>query len=126
MGVEACVLLILGGHSQQAGDEGDLPGDVAFGRTMHLSLAHHVPALVLLQRPSCGLERKEAQSRFVLIVEGVPVASDTVAELLPGAQSQHLFLAALCSVKQSGNSIQCYSQPSLSEERQIDKVAHHA
>ncbi len=57
-------LLSLGCHSKQAGDEGDLTSDVAFGHALHLPLADHVHALVPLERPVCGLERKETHPWF--------------------------------------------------------------
>src|SRR5258708_30208813 len=41
-------LLGLGRHSKEAGDEGHLPGDVAFAPPSDLSLAHHVHDLVSL------------------------------------------------------------------------------
>ena len=41
-------LLGLGRHSKEAGDEGHLPGDVAFAHPSDLSLANHVHDLVSL------------------------------------------------------------------------------
>jgi hypothetical protein len=49
-------LLSLGCHSTQAGDEGDLTSEVAFGHALHLPLADHAHALIPLERPVCGLE----------------------------------------------------------------------
>ncbi len=42
MGEGSPFLLCLGRHSKEAGDEGDLPGDVSFVRSSDLSLAHHL------------------------------------------------------------------------------------
>jgi hypothetical protein len=47
-GREASLLFSLGGHSKQAGDEGDLPSNVSFAHPMHLPLAKHVHHLVSL------------------------------------------------------------------------------
>ena len=60
MGVQFLLLLDLGRHSKQAGDEGDLPADVSFAYPSHLSLANHVHHLVSLERSPCCLEGKEA------------------------------------------------------------------
>ncbi len=57
-------LLSLGCHSTQAGDEGDLTSEVAFGHALHLSPADHAHALIPLERPVCGLERKEPHPWF--------------------------------------------------------------
>jgi len=57
-------LLSLGCHSKQAGDEGDLTSEVAFGHALHLPLADHVHALVPLERSVYGLERKETHPWF--------------------------------------------------------------
>ena len=52
-------LLGLGRYSKQAGNEGDLPADVAFGHALHLPLADHMHALIALQRsPSRFIEKK--------------------------------------------------------------------
>lgn len=52
-------LLGLGRYAKQAGDEGDLPGDVAFGHALHVPFPDHVHHLVALQGSPRGLERKE-------------------------------------------------------------------
>jgi hypothetical protein len=57
-------LLGLGRHSKEAGDEGDLPGDVSLGHSVHLSFANHVHGLISVQGALCTLERKEAQPRL--------------------------------------------------------------
>src|SRR5690348_9827388 len=57
-------LLGLGGHSQEAGDEHDLPGDVSFVHVLHLSFAHHVHHLLPLSCPPCRLKREEAHCWF--------------------------------------------------------------
>jgi hypothetical protein len=57
-------LLRLGGHSKQAGDEGDLPGDISFAHPSDLSLANHVHDLVALERSPCRFQRKEAHPRL--------------------------------------------------------------
>jgi hypothetical protein len=57
-------LLSLGRHSEQAGDEAHLPGDVTFDHAVRLPLADHVHALVPLERPACGLQGKERHPWF--------------------------------------------------------------
>ncbi len=42
MGEGSPFLLCLGCHSDEVGDEGDLPGDVSFAHSSDLSLAHHL------------------------------------------------------------------------------------
>jgi Insertion element 4 transposase N-terminal len=59
-GREVPFLLSLGRHSQQAGDEGDLPWDVPFFHATHLPFPDHVHHLVSLQSSPRGLHRKEA------------------------------------------------------------------
>ena len=46
MGVQFLLLLGLGSHSKQAGNEGDLISDVSFAHTSDLSLTNHVQDLV--------------------------------------------------------------------------------
>ena len=57
-------MLGLGGHSKEAGDEGDLPSEVSLVHCVHLSFANHVHGLLSLQGALCTLERKEAQPRL--------------------------------------------------------------
>ena len=54
------LLLSLGRHSKQAGDEGDLPLDVSFPHPVYLPLANHVHHFVPLERSSCRFQGKEA------------------------------------------------------------------
>jgi len=63
-GREAHLLLSLGRHSKQAGDEGDRILDVSLPHTVYLPLANHVHHLVALQGSPRGLERKEAHPRL--------------------------------------------------------------
>src|SRR6266704_616336 len=63
-GREVPFLLSLGGHSEQAGDEGNLPQDVPFFHATHLPFPDHVHDLIALQGSPCRLERKETQPRF--------------------------------------------------------------
>src|SRR6266566_1972461 len=58
-GYEASLVLSLGGHSKQVGDEGDLPQNVSFFHTAHLPFPDHVHHLVSLQGSPRRLERKE-------------------------------------------------------------------
>jgi hypothetical protein len=64
MDVLLLLLLGLSRHSKQAGYEGDLPGDVSFAHTSHLSLAKHVHHLIPLSCPPCRFNRKEAHPRL--------------------------------------------------------------
>ncbi len=48
MGVKPYLLLSLGGHAKQAGDERHLSNDVPFFYTMHLSLPNDVQTLISL------------------------------------------------------------------------------
>ena len=57
-------MLGLGRHSKEAGDEGDLPGDVSFAHPADLSLAKHVHDLVALQRSPGRFQGKEAHPRL--------------------------------------------------------------
>ncbi len=71
-------LLGLGGHSKEAGNEGDLPVGVSFAHCADLSLPDHVHDLVSLERSPCCLEGKEAhpgldqpfEKAVVLLVDG--------------------------------------------------------
>ncbi len=60
MGVKLHLLLSLGSHSKQAGDERHLPQDVSFFYATHLPFPDHVHHLVALQGSPRGLQRKEA------------------------------------------------------------------
>jgi hypothetical protein len=60
MGMQFLLLLGLGSHSKQTGDEGDLPSNVSFAHPSDLPLANHVHNLVSLQRSPCRFNRKEA------------------------------------------------------------------
>ncbi len=74
-------LWCLGRHSKEAGDEGDLPGDVSFAHPSDLTLPEHVHARVPLQRSLCCFHGKEAHPRFdpsfdegvVLLDQGIQV-----------------------------------------------------
>ena len=63
-GCEASLVLSLGGHSKQAGDEGDLPQNVSFFHTTHLAFPDHVHHLVALYCSPCRFQGKEAQPWF--------------------------------------------------------------
>jgi hypothetical protein len=62
--LKSYLLLSLGRHSKQAGDERNLPQDVPFFDTAHLSFPHHVHHLISMSRVPCGLKGKEAQPWF--------------------------------------------------------------
>ncbi len=53
-------LFSLSSHSEQGGDEGDLPADVSFAHPFDLSLTKHVHDLVSLKRSLCRFNEKEA------------------------------------------------------------------
>ena len=53
-------LLCLGRHSEEAGDEGDLPADVSFAHPLHLPLANHMHRFIALQGSPCRFHGKEA------------------------------------------------------------------
>lgn len=57
-------MLRLGCHSKEAGDDGNLPGNVSFPHPSHLSLPNHVHHLVSLQRSPCRFKGKEAHPRL--------------------------------------------------------------
>ena len=63
-GVEDGVLLSLGCHSKQGGDEEHLTSDVSFCYPFHLSFPHHVHHLISLQGSPSGLTGEKAQSRI--------------------------------------------------------------
>ena len=58
------LLLSLGGHSKQAGEECHLPQDVSFFHAMHLAFPDHVHDLISLQGSPRTLEGKEAHPRL--------------------------------------------------------------
>ena len=60
MSVQLLLLLGLGSHCKQAGDEDDLPADVSFAHASHLPLPDHVHHLEPLQGLLCRFHRKEA------------------------------------------------------------------
>ena len=47
-GVEDCILLSLGGHSKQGGDECHLTPDVSFLHALYLPLPHHMHRFISL------------------------------------------------------------------------------
>src|SRR5947209_1980265 len=53
------VMFLLGGHSKEAGDTGDLSQDVSFFIATHLPFPDHVHHLVALHGSSRRLQRKE-------------------------------------------------------------------
>ena len=82
MGRGSPFLLSLGYHSKQAGDEGDLPGDVSFAHSSHLSLANHVHDLIPLQRSPCRFQGKEAHPWLDQALDKAMVLLDQVVRLL--------------------------------------------
>jgi hypothetical protein len=48
MGVKPHFLFSLGCHSKQAGDEGNLPGDISFVHVLYLSFPNHIHHLIPL------------------------------------------------------------------------------
>ena len=62
LGKRSLFLLGLGRHSEQVGDEGDLPSDFACGHPEHLAFANHVHRFVALERSPSRLKGKEAQA----------------------------------------------------------------
>ncbi len=74
-------LLGLGRHSKEAGDEGDLPGDVSLIQPLHLSLPDHVHDLVPLERPPCRFQGKEAHPRLDQPFDKTMVLLDEVVEV---------------------------------------------
>ena len=79
------VLLGLGRHSKEAGDEGDLPADVAFGHAMHLSLAKHVHDLVPMPRSPGRFHGKEAQPGLDKSFDKAMVLLDQVMQVFDQA-----------------------------------------
>jgi hypothetical protein len=74
-------LLRLGSHSKEAGDEGDLSGDVSFAHSSDLSLANHVHDLVSLERSLCRFNGKEAHPRLDHPFDEAVVLLDQVIEV---------------------------------------------
>jgi hypothetical protein len=52
--------LFLGHHSQQRGDERDLPPHIPFGRALQLPFSQYIHHLISLERSPRGLEREKA------------------------------------------------------------------
>ena len=75
-------MLCLGRHAKEAGDEGDLPGDISFAYPSDLSLANHVHHLVPLERSPGRFQRKEAHPWFDQPFDEPMVLLDEVVEIL--------------------------------------------
>ncbi len=71
----------LSSSSKEAGDEGDLSGDVSLAHPSDLFFAKHVHHLVSRPRSPCGLKRKEAEPRFDQPLEKAMVLLDQVVEV---------------------------------------------
>ena len=78
MGVKPHLLLSLGGHSKQGGDELTCPRMSPFFHTTHLPFPEHVHHLVALQGSPCRLKRKEAHSRFDQTFDKAMILFDNV------------------------------------------------
>ena len=78
MGVKPHLLLSLGGHSKDAGDERHLPQDVSFFHATHLPFPDHVHHLVALQGSPRGLERKEAHPWLDAPLDGAMILLDQI------------------------------------------------
>ena len=63
MGVQPHLLFSLGGHSKQAGDERDLPSDIFFVHSLHLSFPKHVHGLISRHGFAMRSQRKRSLSR---------------------------------------------------------------
>ena len=85
MDVKPHLLLSLGGHSKQGGDERDLPQDVSFFHTTPLPFPEHVHHLVALQGSPRRLKRKEAHSRFDQTFDKAMILFDHVVEVFDQA-----------------------------------------
>ncbi len=72
----------LGGHSKEAGDEGDLPGDVSFAHISDLSPANHVHDLIALQRSPYHLRGKETHPRLDQTFDKTVVLLHQIIEVL--------------------------------------------
>jgi hypothetical protein len=64
MGVKPHLLLSLGCHFKDAGDEGDLPQEVPFSHATYVPFPHHVHDLIALQGSPRALKGKEGQPWF--------------------------------------------------------------
>ena len=73
---------LLGGHSKEACDEGDLSIDISFPHTVDLSLANHVHGFIPVERPVCCLEGKEAHPRFCQSLDEPMILLDEIIEVL--------------------------------------------
>ena len=73
--------LHLGNQSKQAGNEGNLPSDVPFFHSVHLSLTDHIHTLLSSQGIPCRFKRIEAQSRFHQPFDEPMVLFDTIVEI---------------------------------------------
>jgi hypothetical protein len=85
MGVQPLFLLGLGGHSNEAGDAGHLPADVAFAHPADLSLAHPVQDLVPVERSLCRFNGAEAHSRLDQPLDEAMVLLDQVVQVVAQA-----------------------------------------
>jgi hypothetical protein len=82
-------LLGLGRHSNQVGDEGDLPGDVSFAHISDLSLANHVHDLIALQRSPCCLKGEETHPRLDQAFDKTVVLLHQMIEVFDQALVRH-------------------------------------
>ena len=82
MDVKPHLLLSLGRHSKQAGDERHLPQDVSFFHAAHLAFPDHVHDLVSLQGSPRTLEGKEAHPRLDQPFDEAVVLLNQVIEVL--------------------------------------------
>jgi hypothetical protein len=89
MGVQPCLLFSLGGHSKQAGDEGDLLGAVSLSHAVHLPFPHHVHDLISLQGSPRRLEGKEAHPWFGQSFDKAVVLLHHVIEIFDQALVLH-------------------------------------
>jgi hypothetical protein len=80
-GVEDCVLLSLGDHSKEGGDECHLTPDVSFLHALDLPLPHHIHPFV---SPECSpgrFKREEAKSWLDEPFDEAMVLLDQVVEV---------------------------------------------
>jgi hypothetical protein len=79
-------LVLLGNHSKQPDEQGNLASHISFGNALELSFPDHVHGLESLQRsPSC-LEGEEAYSGFRQAFDEAVVLLDEVIEILDWSQ----------------------------------------
>ena len=102
MGVQFLLLLGLGSHSKQAGDEGDLISDVSFAHPSDLSLANHVHDFVSLQRSPCRLKGKEAHPRLDEPFDEAVILLDQVVEIFTLPQFTSIWQDPFRSLKAFG------------------------